>query len=409
MKYSRETFLDLIAKHEIVTMKEFRAKFPAAHLWYTRHREQIGALPLQYQKNINNFWTKENCAAAAKAFKHKSDFQEQKKGAYLKAHRAGWLDEICAHMTPKPYKNKGGRPGQKADNRIDMVGRRFGRWTVLSEAPKRAKRKLVFWTCRCDCGNVVDVDGNNLRSGLSQKCSNCSTKISKPQRELYEFVLSLGVKAVLGDRSTGREIDVYVPSHNFAIEYDGLLWHSSKFRATEALERTRYRHFKDKGITCFRVFEDEYLRAPELIKAMIAARLGKRPDKTPQSLKFIRLERPADARSFFEANHIDGYAGSKWAFGAYDGERLIACMTFRLYNKGRHKGQIELARFCSDHTYNTYGLFSKLLKQAKAFFKVNGFKLIVSASDNRLSKGAVYANNGFIEVKGADRRLNYYF
>lgn len=54
---------------------------------------------------------------------------------------------------------------------LDMIGKRFGRLTVLSFAGhnKYAKPQPV-WLCRCDCGNETVVSGNALRSGNTKSC-----------------------------------------------------------------------------------------------------------------------------------------------------------------------------------------------------------------------------------------------
>lgn len=52
----------------------------------------------------------------------------------------------------------------------DLRGRRFGRLLVLDEAVRR--RGLITWLCRCECGNEVEVVGDDLRhrSGGTQSC-----------------------------------------------------------------------------------------------------------------------------------------------------------------------------------------------------------------------------------------------
>jgi hypothetical protein len=47
---------------------------------------------------------------------------------------------------------------------IDMTGKKYGKWTVLSHA--RDKR----WNCRCDCGTEKEVEGLTLRDGRSKSC-----------------------------------------------------------------------------------------------------------------------------------------------------------------------------------------------------------------------------------------------
>lgn len=50
----------------------------------------------------------------------------------------------------------------------DMVGKRFGRWTVLRRyASEQAHAR---WLCVCDCGTERDVSGATLRVGQSTSC-----------------------------------------------------------------------------------------------------------------------------------------------------------------------------------------------------------------------------------------------
>lgn len=54
-------------------------------------------------------------------------------------------------------------------NKIDLVGKKFGRLTVIKDTGKRPSRRVVY-ECLCDCGNVKEVYGNNLSSGKSKSC-----------------------------------------------------------------------------------------------------------------------------------------------------------------------------------------------------------------------------------------------
>jgi len=50
---------------------------------------------------------------------------------------------------------------------IQMQGKKFGRWTVLSQATTGS---VVKWYCVCDCGAERIVRGANLRRGQSTSC-----------------------------------------------------------------------------------------------------------------------------------------------------------------------------------------------------------------------------------------------
>lgn len=50
--------------------------------------------------------------------------------------------------------------------RIDLTGKRFGRWTVVSESDLRDCNGNIMWNCKCDCGREKAVSGNSLRKRL---------------------------------------------------------------------------------------------------------------------------------------------------------------------------------------------------------------------------------------------------
>lgn len=56
--------------------------------------------------------------------------------------------------------------------KIDLIGERFGRLTVIEEAPKvvYGKATKIRWYCRCDCGRTTITTSNNLRSGRIVSC-----------------------------------------------------------------------------------------------------------------------------------------------------------------------------------------------------------------------------------------------
>lgn len=57
----------------------------------------------------------------------------------------------------------------------DLVGQRFGFWTVLARDHVTEKNQ-VKWLCRCVCGNESLVSTGNLTRGRSRRCRPCSMK-----------------------------------------------------------------------------------------------------------------------------------------------------------------------------------------------------------------------------------------
>lgn len=50
-----------------------------------------------------------------------------------------------------------------------MIGKRFGRLTVIAEGG-RTKTGMAMWKCECECGNTTIVRGAHLRSGRIKSC-----------------------------------------------------------------------------------------------------------------------------------------------------------------------------------------------------------------------------------------------
>lgn len=69
---------------------------------------------------------------------------------------------------------------------LDEIGKKYGRWTVLSRE-KNNKKGNVCWLCRCDCGNKRIIPGIRLRSGLSKSCG-CLQREKASQSSLKNIV-----------------------------------------------------------------------------------------------------------------------------------------------------------------------------------------------------------------------------
>jgi 5-methylcytosine-specific restriction endonuclease McrA len=63
--------------------------------------------------------------------------------------------------------------------RLELTGKRFGRWCVLSLHTVRQYR--TYWLCRCECGKEKVVNGFTLKNGKSKSCGCLQKEIaSKP-------------------------------------------------------------------------------------------------------------------------------------------------------------------------------------------------------------------------------------
>lgn len=51
---------------------------------------------------------------------------------------------------------------------VNIVGHKYGRWTVVSRSTQKYKESL--WNCVCECGSTAVITASNLRGGKSKSC-----------------------------------------------------------------------------------------------------------------------------------------------------------------------------------------------------------------------------------------------
>lgn len=62
---------------------------------------------------------------------------------------------------------------------IDLTGQKFNKLTVIGIA----SRNPLYWKCRCDCGNTVNVRTSNLKRGMVKSCG-CLHHKGNPKHHL---------------------------------------------------------------------------------------------------------------------------------------------------------------------------------------------------------------------------------
>ena len=231
--------------------------------------------------------------------------------------------------------------------------------------------------------------------------------VSTPEKEVLSFVKEIlpGVEIIENSRSLldGKvELDIFIPSKKFAIEYNGLYYHSEACSSWKSRkEQKKYEMCQDRDYRLFIIFADEWENPQkrELVKVMIRHRLGMSVAKKIRAgdLNLVRLQDGSEFSKFFDRNHLDGHAQAVYAYALVDGGgKIYSAMSFRK----TPSDDWEIARFATDYDYLVYGAASKLLSQFRG--------KLITFSDNRFSSGATYRKLGFSEVQ-RESSLNYYY
>jgi hypothetical protein len=164
------------------------------------------------------------------------------------------------------------------------------------------------------------------------------------------------------DLLSGGEIDIVVDSKKIGIEYHGLYWHS--FNRIET-KHERYKHYNklelalNNGYSLIQIYENEWLTKQEIVKSMLAIRLGMVSRRIyARNCSVIEVS-DNTAADFFNTNHLQGHRKSTKYIGLVYKNELVVLASFSIIG-----GRCELIRFCSClHTIVVGGL-SKLIKRS---------------------------------------------
>ena len=218
---------------------------------------------------------------------------------------------------------------------------------------------------------------------------------SNEEAELFQFVRSIAPDArqTVRDIIKPQEFDVYVPSRNLAIEFDGSYWHTDEFKdsgyhlgKTEACEAL--------GIRLIHVFEWEWTNNKKVVKSLLSTALGMSERIGARKCDVVEVD-PHTAMEFLRENHIQGAIGSRHRLGlAHDGE-LVALMTF---GKPRFSGfdGMEMLRYCCKLGTEVVGGMSRLLRHSMERF---GITDVISYCNRSKFTGSSYERIGFAHTR----------
>lgn len=118
----------------------------------------------------------------------------------------------------------------------------------------------AWWKCK-ECGHSWFAVISNRANGSGCPKCNIENVNSFCEQAVYYYVRRAFPDAVNTDYHTGMELDIYIPSHKVAIEYDGEAWHNTEKKIRTDTEKNRY--CKAHGIEMIRIREPKCLPIKE--------------------------------------------------------------------------------------------------------------------------------------------------
>jgi Zn finger protein HypA/HybF involved in hydrogenase expression len=289
-----------------------------------------------------------------------------------------------------------------ADAKIKIFSNRFVDDAIAVHGDRYSYEKVVYLGAKTkvdivckDHGIFSQTPEHHLKRGYG--CPQCGHILSKQEDRITKFLSMLTMvesrnRKILG----GKELDIYLPEKNMAIEYCGMYWHSHEDQEDEAKNKRRHidkhRACHELGIKLITIYESEWEEHEYAIRRLLRNAVGKSKGRLMARKCELKKVDPIDARRFYDKYHPQGGNGSGVHYGLYHNNKLVACMRFSFgaNDRGSSERTWTLSRFATRVT--VVGAGSRLFQ---AFLQDVNPTEVKSFSDNRYFDGGMYERLGF--------------
>ena len=268
------------------------------------------------------------------------------------------------------------------------------------------KDNKTFCICKCPHANCTkckekqfEIESSLLANRLYHDIEICTNLLPyNPLTSRYELYLAefLDEHNITYQRSVrniiSKELDLYIPSYNIAIEFNGVFHHSDK-RKPNNYHINKFKECQEKGIQLISIWEDQYLTKINIIKSIILSKLGIYSEKIYARKCIIESVDSNIANEFYINNHLQGKCNASIHYSLKYNDEIVAMMSFGKRSLGKNfNNDWELIRYCSKINTLIIGGTSKLFKYFTKEYKPD---CIISWSCNDISNGNMYKKLGF--------------
>jgi hypothetical protein len=205
-------------------------------------------------------------------------------------------------------------------------------------------------------------------------------------RKFYDGEILENSRAII----TPQELDIYFPDKKFAIEVNGVYWHSST-HVVSSYHQDKFNKCQNAGITLFMVTDYEWLHHRELVLNMIKHRLGLKTTRIHTRKCTVAPINAKTAKEFLSARHIHGFAKASGHLGLWHNDELVAVLSYMKNHRfKKDTNKLEIVRLAL--AYTVPGALGKFIKYLLASYI--GYDIITYA-DLRYGTGNVYLANNF--------------
>lgn len=171
---------------------------------------------------------------------------------------------------------------------------------------------------------------------------------SQAEKELLRFVEEQTKSSCISNNKTiiaPYELDILIPAHNLAIEFNGIYWHGEKWGKIQSYHLNKTKMCASHNINLVHIFENEWHLRQEIVKSNLCALLGTTHEIQADCCSIVKIS-PRDAKMFFTNNHIQGNINCTVAYGLMYSNTLVAAISFKK-SKGENGGEYQLLRYAN--------------------------------------------------------------
>jgi hypothetical protein len=225
------------------------------------------------------------------------------------------------------------------------------------------------------------------------------------EQQLLDWAQSQNFETVANTRNIlpRQELDIYIPSKQIAIEYNGLYWHSELSGKSKDYHQKKFEQCQQQNIKLIQITDWHWLNKNELVKSRLLSKLGIIENKIGARSCVIQNVDNKTASLFLDETHIQGSCMSKVKLGLYFENNLVALMTFGSA-RFKQKPMWELIRYSTLKNFSVVGGASKLFSY---FIKNYNPESITSFCDLSWNSGNLYQQLGFTWQRNTNS--NYWY
>lgn len=275
---------------------------------------------------------------------------------------------------------------------------------------------LEWLTNEHHSGKPIWSIANDIGVSASNLCKHFNTSgitikhFSKSELEtrLLTHYTHLGFNIIQNSRNiiSPKEIDLYFPDFNLAVEINGCYYHSEKFIQSPSYHNEKLSLCLEKNIQLLQFWDYEFNEKWDQVINIINSHLKINNTIYARNTSICLISHK-DKEEFITKHHLQGDVNSKINLGLMHNNQLVLVASFGsprfLKNK---KNTFELLRLCSVSGTQVVGGASKIMKYfIKNFMSIDN--VLISYCDKRYSIGKVYNAIGFTQIASSPPSFFY--